>query len=607
MDDSLYYRNFSTGPVPKDPWAFMWLFVKQRLRWPAIAIVFCAAMSMATMGFEPPALRGLVDELQAAAGTGVWSSAILFWFAILGGMWVLSSMFNRLYQLVDIKFSPVLRYMIQAYLFSYALEHSPRFFQENFAGKLGQKIKQAGQAPLSVLGIILHDGVRIVVILAIGLALLYGSSPIFASVFVGWTVVYLGLSAFLAKRCLKYSKTLSEEMATSTGRLVDAVSNVELIRAFARSQFERGFIDIFLKRELNASRRLRIFIAVAYLFQHGATLLFQVGIIFYAIAEVIDGTMTPGDFVMMVSLSTLVAAQVWTLSNRLTEFFEHLGTLQGAIELITQPHEIVDRPDARDLVVGAGEIEFRQVYFAHHDGTPVFEGINVRIASGEKVALVGPSGAGKSTLVRLLRRQFSLDAGQILIDGQDITASSLSSLNFAIGEVPQTPGMFHRTLRENIRYARPDATEDEIVEAARKAHCHHFIARRAEGYNTIVGEQGVRLSGGERQRVAIARAFLKNAPILVLDEATSSLDSETEHLIQEALFRLMDGRTVIAIAHRLSTITGMDRILYLEDGRIAEEGSHQELLRRNGRYAALWHRQVGGFLPEKRPDDMAAE
>jgi ATP-binding cassette subfamily B protein len=246
--------------------------------------------------------------------------------------------------------------------------------------------------------------------------------------------------------------------------------------------------------------------------------------------------------------------------------------------------------------VSGGEIEMRDLAFAYADGTPVFENFNLSIAPGERIGLVGPSGAGKSTLIKILRRQFPLHAGEIRIDGQDITRVTWDSLHDAFAEVPPNPGMFHRSVGENIAYSRPDATAAEVVAAAKMAHCDTFIAARPAGYDSIVGEKGMKLSGGEKQRVAIARAFLKNAPILLLDEATSSLDSEAEHLIQDALLALMRGRTVIAIAHRLSTIMHMDRILVLDGGKIVEHGRHEDLLRAGGLYAKLWQRQAGGFI-----------
>jgi ATP-binding cassette, subfamily B, bacterial len=299
---------------------------------------------------------------------------------------------------------------------------------------------------------------------------------------------------------------------------------------------------------------------------------------------------------MVFLLGNQIANSVQELSFRMLDYFEQLGTLTEALELVSSAHEIVDAPDAQPLVVNLGDIRYEHVRFAHPDGQSVFDDLCLEIRPGEKVGLVGPSGAGKSTLVKLLRRQYEPQAGRILIDGADVAHVTWDSLNEAIAEVPQVPGVFHRAVRDNIRYAKPDARDEDVVRAAVDAYAHDFIEARSTGYGTIVGEQGIKLSGGERQRVAIARALVKDAKILVLDEATSSLDSESEHLIQEGLWTLMQGRTVIAIAHRLSTIAGMDRIVYLEAGRIIEEGPHRELLARGGAYAKLWNRQMGGFI-----------
>jgi len=347
---------------------------------------------------------------------------------------------------------------------------------------------------------------------------------------------------------------------------------------------------------MNASQSLRWFLIVMRAFMATAMLALLMGLVGLAVSDTLAGGMTIGEFTMVFFLGTMIARSVQELSYRMLDFFEQLGTLAEALDLVTQPHEIQDRPDAKPMRALRGEIRFENINFAHADGHPVFQNLNLHIRAGEKVGLVGKSGAGKSTLVKLLRRQFEPQSGRILIDGQDVALTTWDSVNEAIAEVQQMPGVFHRAVRDNIRYAQPDADEAVVVAAAKEAHAHDFISGREYGYDTIVGEQGIKLSGGERQRVAIARALVKDAKILVLDEATSSLDSESEHLIQEALFELMQGRTVIAIAHRLSTIVGMDRIVYLEDGRIVEQGSHAELLARGGPYAQLWSRQVGGFI-----------
>ncbi len=395
---------------------------------------------------------------------------------------------------------------------------------------------------------------------------------------------------------VQLSKAFSEEVSTSTGRLIDAIANADLVRAFARAAFERRFLSRFLADEMNASQSLRWFLVVMRTFMSTAMLVLLMGLIVLATRDTLSGAITVGTFTMIFFLGTMIARSVQELSYRMLDFFEQLGTLAEALDLVTQAHEIVDKPGAKALAVGAGEIVFENISFSHADGHPVFQGLNLRIKAGEKVGLVGKSGAGKSTLVKLLRRQFEPQGGRILIDEQNVSDVTWDSVNEAIAEVQQMPGVFHRPVRDNIRYSKPDADERLVVSAAKDAHAHDFISNREAGYDTIVGEQGIKLSGGERQRVAIARALVKDARILVLDEATSSLDSESEHLIQEALFELMRGRTVIAIAHRLSTIVGMDRIVYLESGRIVEQGSHAELIARGGPYAQLWNRQVGGFI-----------
>jgi ATP-binding cassette subfamily B protein len=585
----------ATAAPPKRPFAFLRFLVGSHARLRVALMLACALLAAGFDALAPYMLARVINSVTAVASAHL-SAQIWPWFAGLGGAWAGAALAQRAYELVDIRTSPRLRALAQNYLFAYLLGHSPRYFQENFAGKLGQKIKQAGNACLTLLNIFCFEVIYLLGLMAIGGTLFFTVAPVFAAVLLAWTVLYLAISAKLARRCVHLSKAFSEEVTTSTGRLIDAITNADIIRAFAKSVHERRLLSGYLAAEMCASERLRRFLVVMRLFQVLAGILFMLVLIGVAAKSAIAGQMSIGTFTMVFALGTTITAYVRNLSGRMLDFFEQLGTLTEALQLVGEPHEIKDRPGALPLVVREGRIVYDHVYFAHRDSPSVFEDLSLEIEPGEKIGLVGPSGAGKSTLVKLLRRQFEPQAGRILIDGQDITTVTWESLNEAIAEVPQLPGIFHRPVRDNIRYARPDAPESEVIAASIKAHSHNFIARRREAYDTIVGEQGIKLSGGERQRVAIARALIKDAKILVLDEATSSLDSESEHVIQEALWTVMQGRTVIAIAHRLSTIVGMDRIVYLEAGRIVEMGSHAALLTRGGAYARLWNRQVGGFI-----------
>jgi len=325
----------------------------------------------------------------------------------------------------------------------------------------------------------------------------------------------------------------------------------------------------------------------------------EIGIFYIAITLWRQGILTIGDFALIQVYIVVILAQVWDFGRIIRQFYESLSDAEEMTEILITPHEIVDIHGAKELVVNRGEIAFKNVTFNYNETRTVIDKMNLTISPGEKIAFIGPSSAGKTTIVKLLFRMHDLTAGQITIDDQNIARVTQESLWRNVSLVPQDPLLFHRSLMENIRYGRAGATDDEVIEAARKARCHDFISRQEKGYETFVGERGVKLSGGERQRVAIARAILRNAPILVLDEATSSLDSESEHLIQEALEELMKGKTVLMVAHRLSTIRQTDRIIVIEDGKITEEGSHDELANKDsGTYAKLWQLQAGGFIED---------
>jgi ATP-binding cassette subfamily B protein len=582
--------------LPTRPWPFLWYFVRRYYLHRYVLMVLAVLLGQGLETLEPYVLKRMINALSDTVKTGASAAPVTTWFIVGFGIWAVSMLLMRVYQIVDIRTGPPLRAKVQKQMFSYLIGHSPRYFQENFAGKLGQKIKEAGRAILGILDILCFDASKITVILLVATTLMAVQAPLFALLLLGWMAIYLAVTTMLARRCVQLSKAFSAAVSTSTGRLIDSIANADTVRSFAKAAFERRLLARYLDEEAQRSIRLRWFLTMMRLFQVVAVISLLGVMVWLALGATLAGELDLGSFTLVFTLSNFIAINVWNLSNRMLDFFEQIGTLTESIELVTQPHEIVDHAGARPLAVSRGAIALRDVSYAHPDGSQLFDKLNLEVAAGEKVALVGPSGAGKSTLIKLLRRHFEPQGGRIEIDGQDIAGVTWDSLNEAIAEVSQLPGVFHRPLRDNIRYARENAPEEAVIEAAINAHSHEFIVRRPTGYDTIVGEQGIKLSGGERQRLAIARAILKDARILVLDEATSSLDSESEHRIQEALFALMEGRTVIAIAHRLSTITGMDRILYLENGRIIEQGSHQALLRLGGHYARLWNRQVGGFL-----------
>lgn len=584
--------------LPQTPWRFIWFFVRNQFAINYLAIILVMIAGRAFDTLEPYFVKKLINALSSDATNISREYDALYWFFMLIGTWLLGSFFFRVQNIIDLRTAPYLRESVQNHMFGYLLGHSPRYFQDNFAGKLGQKVKEAAKACMNILEMICVNIVSLLVLFTVSMFLLIQENPEFALVLAIWVIVYIIISVLLAKRCVGLSAAFSAQGSIVSGKMVDSIGNADSIRSYARSQYERALLGTALIEERQRSIKLRWFLIMMRIFQ-AIAIITMISILSYmAISQVLAAKMNIGSFSMVFGLTSFISMNVWTLSNELLDFFESIGSLTEALDLVTKPHEITDMVHAKRLNVSEGKIEFRNLVYQHPDGLQQFNNFNLVINPGEKVGLVGPSGAGKSTLIKLLRRHFEPTSGSIIIDGQNIQHVTWDSLNEAIAEVAQNPSVFHRPIIENIRYGKLTAADNDVETAAKQAYCHEFIVSRPLGYQTIVGERGIKLSGGERQRIAIARALLKNAPIVILDEATSALDSESEHLIQRAFQQLMQGRTVIAIAHRLSTIVGMDRIIYLESGRIIEYGSHQQLLNKNGKYAALWKRQVGGFISQ---------
>lgn len=483
------------------------------------------------------------------------------------------------------------------------LKQSLDFFHNDFAGRLSAKVMQTSLA-VREFWIILGDMLAYVFIYLISITVILGAiSPLLIIPLLLWLALFIGSACYFIPKLSKISNEQANARAVMTGRVTDAYTNIQTVKLFAHAGRESQYAKASMKEFMvTVYKQMRL----AAKYNIATNLLIIVlygGVLGTAVWLWMDGQAELGVIAaataMILKLSSISEFMMWQTSA----LFENVGTIQDGMKTMGRPIHIQDKADATDLKVQQGEIKFEDVSFAYND-KKVIDQFNLTIRSGEKIGIVGRSGAGKSTLIQLLLHFYDINHGRISIDGQNIEDITQDSLRKNIALVTQDTSLLHRTVEENIKYGRPNATDEEMYDAVRKAKADEFIPqlidlRGQRGYDAFVGERGVKLSGGQRQRIAIARVFLKDAPILILDEATSALDSEVEAAIQSSLDDLMQGKTVIAIAHRLSTIAQMDRLIVLDQGRIAEQGTHEELVALNGIYAHLWQRQTGGFLIEQ--------
>lgn len=484
------------------------------------------------------------------------------------------------------------------------LRQSLDFFHNDFAGRLSAKVMQTALA-VREFWIILGDMLAYVVIYFITISVVLGAiSPMLIIPLLVWLGLFIAAASYFIPRLSRISNSQADARAVMTGRVTDAYTNIQTVKLFAyagresqyaKESMQEFMVTVYKQMRLGAQYEISINLLTVVLY---------VGVLGTALWLWINGQAELGIIAattaMILKLNSIAEFMMWQTSA----LFENVGTIQDGMKTLGRPITIEDKPDAKTLNVAQGEIKFENVSFAYNDKN-VIEQFNLTIRPGEKIGIVGRSGAGKSTLIQLLLHFYQINQGRILIDGQDIVDVTQDSLRKNIALVTQDTSLLHRTVAENIKYGRPDASDEEMYAAVAKAKAEEFIPqltdlRGKRGYEAYVGERGVKLSGGQRQRIAIARVFLKDAPILILDEATSALDSEVEAAIQSSLDELMQGKTVIAIAHRLSTIAQMDRLIVLDQGQIAEQGTHDELVALNGIYAQLWQRQTGGFLIEQQ-------
>jgi ATP-binding cassette, subfamily B, bacterial len=498
---------------------------------------------------------------------------------------------------------------IKEEVFAYAQRLSPAYFESTLSGKIAHKAVMLPDQILTLFDMTVFDFVPGAMFFVFVAAYFYVASPTFCAAAGVGIVVYFTGSLLLGRECARRAAANNETRAAVTGRVVDVITNVRNVFQFANQSVEDRELTRYTGEE--RERRMALYRSVVRLrcSQYVMDILMWIGFVGAALYGWVHGRMTAGDFVMVTTLTGSLLQTAYTLGQRIPDFYDQLGSAIESIDTLIVPATVRDEPGAGTLAVTSGAIHFERIAFAYEPrgrgsgSRNIVQDFELYIPPGQRVGLVGPSGAGKTTLMGLLLRMHDVTGGAIRIDGTDIRTVTQESLRGSIGLIPQDTNLFHRSLLENIRYGRPGATDEEVIAAAKRAHAHEFIAELEHGYDTLVGERGIKISGGQRQRIAIARAILRDAPILLLDEATSALDSHSEQKIQEAMKEAMAGKTVIAIAHRLSTVMDMDRLIVLDRGVIVADGSHAGLLLQGGLYAELWRKQSGGFNPVARQEE----
>ena len=516
----------------------------------------------------------------------------------LAGMWLLVELGWRTQGFLMAYRYPRFRANIRESIFKYVKGHSHQYFAENFAGSIANKITEMPASVEKMMDIVVYIFMPMTIAVVLTVVLMWKVSAFFGMIMLVWVMVHLGVKFLFLRPVMRKARDHAEAVSTLSGRIVDSIGNILNVRLFSRSRYEDEYFKKHQDDEIKKSAVAMVVLEKMKIFQGSASLVMMGSLFYFLIKGWQEGWVTFGDFTFVGMAAFNLMGLLWYTSYQISLFTRESGRVNAALRLISAPHDITDEPDAKNLTVNRGEIVFDRVTFHYKKDKNIFENAEIRIGAGEKLGLVGLSGSGKSTFVNLILRFYDVSSGKIMIDGRDIKHVTQESLRRKIAMIPQDPSLFHRSLMENIRYGRVDASDEEVLEASKLAHCHEFIEELDDGYASMVGERGIKLSGGQRQRISIARAILKDAPILILDEATSALDSVTEKLIQKSIDELVKDKTTVIIAHRLSTLANMDRILVFDDGCIVEDGNIEELLTKDGCFAKLWHMQVDGFLPD---------
>ena len=597
---------------PQGLLAFCWHYAKPAGPWLFLMSAITALISIGEVylfGF----LGNIVDWLAVSGQEGfleregsklIWMGAVL----LIGLPTIVLLQSLLVHQTLLGNFPMIARWQMHRYL----LRQSVGFFANEFAGRVATKVMQTSlsirESVMKLLDVFVYVSVNFIsMMVLIALADWVLALPLLL-----WVIVYITLIRYFVPRLKKVSSDQADARSSMTGRVVDSYTNITTVKLFSHAGGEAAYAKESMEGFLvTVHQQMRMFTQFQFaVYFNNVCLVFAVSAL--AIWLWLGSVVSVGSIAISIALCLRINGMSQWIMWEVSSLFENIGVVHDGMTMMVKPHEVVDQPKAQPLGVPLGQIEFEHISFHYGKASGVLDDFSLKIASGEKIGLVGRSGAGKTTLMNLLLRFYDLERGRVLIDEQDIAQMTQESLRSCIGVVTQDTSLLHRSIRENIAYSAPEATDEQVIEAARKANAWDFIQELEDstgrkGLDAHVGERGVKLSGGQRQRIAIARVFLKDAPILVLDEATSALDSEVEAAIQENLFQLMEGKTVIAIAHRLSTIAQLDRLVVIDAGNLIESGSHDELVQNSCIYADLWARQSGGFLaPEEYEEKTQA-
>lgn len=575
-------------------WRYKWLLIASELG--TIGLILSGDIA------APLVVSRVIDRLsRTALSTQHFNDYLpyLYIFAILQVIaFVISA---RVMMITYIHMEPNIIRDLENLSFHKLLGHSMAFFADNFSGALVAKVNRFTSAYQKFLETTLADMMNFLVRYIATITVIWFLNHLIALLFFGWTILFCVSLIFMHRWKLKYTRAASASQTRVTARLADIITNTLTIRSFARSKEEEHHFGV-LTQERRQLRFLSYLMAeYIRIYKSIIVALLDGLVLYFSIRFALQGTLSVGAIILIQFYLLRIIGQLWDFGRYIDRVEESLADATEMTQIIMLPHEVVDVAQPEPCQIKAGRIEFRNLTFQYPENKAqdaLFNKLNLTIEAGQKIGLVGPSGGGKTTLTKLLLRLMDIQDGELLIDNQNIAHIPQDDLRTAIAYVPQEPLLFHRTVRENIAYGKSGASDEEVLAAATRAHADEFVQKLPKKYETVVGERGVKLSGGQRQRVAIARAMLKEAPVIILDEATSSLDSLSERLITDALDQLMEKRTTLVIAHRLSTIRKLDRILVLADGEVKEDGTHEELLKKGGLYAQLWAHQSGDFIGE---------